>query len=95
RSWDGRGDKLAGTAFAGLNIRKQTAWATGVVYYHRMDYWDEFPNLLNPFWRATLAPSDVDVTATDDVKRVLNQGGHRWQRDAFDALVRAGYKGLH
>lgn len=95
RSWDGRGDKLAGTAFAGLNIRKQTAWATGVVYYHRMDYWDEFPNLLNPFWRATLAPSDVDVTATDDVKRVLNQGDHRWQRDAFDALVRAGYKGLH
>ncbi|MEW5740073.1 MAG: Tad domain-containing protein [Myxococcota bacterium] len=95
RSWDGRGDKLAGTAFAGLNIRKQTAWSTGIIYYHRMDYWEEFPNLLNPFWRATLAPSDVDAQARDDVKRVLNQGDHRWQKDAFDELVRVGYKGLH
>jgi hypothetical protein len=95
RSWDGRGEKLAGTSFAGLNIGKQTAWSTGIVYYHRMDYWEEFPNLLNPFWRATLAPTDVDAQAKDDVRRVLNRTDHRWQKDAFDALVRAGYKGLH
>lgn len=91
RGWDGRGEQLKG----GLNIAHQTAWATGVIYYHRDDHWDEFPNMMNPFWRATLAPSDVDAQAHDDIKRVLNQPGHRWQSRAYDALMRAGYQGLH
>lgn len=91
RGWDGRGEQLKG----GINIAHQTAWATGVIYYHRDDHWDEFPNMMNPFWRATLAPSDVDAQAHDDIKRVLNQPGHRWQSRAYDALMRAGYQGLH
>jgi hypothetical protein len=41
--------------------------ATGMAYYHRQEganntgfFWSEAPNLLNPFWHATLVPIDQD-----------------------------------
>jgi hypothetical protein len=43
---------------AGADLSKQTAFGSSLVYYHRPDAWAEPPNLLNPFWRATLAADD-------------------------------------
>ena len=101
-AWDGRGLELTSEAGHHLSVRRQTAVSTGIVYYHRAHYWREFPNLLNPFWRATLAPVDVDgARATrhsnpaPDVPRVLGEPQYRWQIDAYKALVGAGYEGLH
>lgn len=34
--------------------------ASGMAYYHRRGVWEEAPNMLNPFWRATLVPIGVD-----------------------------------
>ena len=92
--WDGRGRKLHTRVGNGTTISQQAALATGIAYYHRRDHWDEFPNLLNPFWRATLAPIDVD-DRLQDVGTALAGDEHRWQRDAFRALSNAGYQGLH
>ncbi len=92
--WDGRGQKLHTKAGKGLNITRQTAFATGMAYYHRRGHWQEFPNLLNPFWRATLVPVDVD-NAPRDVNRALSSPEYKWQRDAYDALRGAGFEGLH
>ena len=81
-AWDGR---------AGQRMPTQAAYATAMVYYHRAGQqkpgWLEFPNLLNPFWRATLVPVDVDHQ-TDDVTTAL--GDPTWS-----ALLSAGYKGIH
>ncbi|MFO0597252.1 MAG: Tad domain-containing protein [Myxococcaceae bacterium] len=97
--WDGRGQELHTRTGKGLSIRKQTALATGIAYYHRRYHWDEFPNLLNPFWRATLAPMDIDSTegpvGAADVQRSLSAPEYRWQRDAFRTLTGAGFQGLH
>ena len=94
REWDGRGRELHTRAGKGLNISRQTAVATGIAYYHRRDHWDEFPNLLNPFWRATLAPIDVDDSPRD-LQRALSAPEYAWQRDAFRSLEAIGYQGLH
>lgn len=104
-SWDGRGRELHTRAGKGLSIRRQTALATGIAYYHRKEHWEEFPNLLNPFWRATLAPMDVDSAVpyrSRDIERALsnsettpNGADYTWQRDAYRALVGAGFEGLH
>jgi Putative Flp pilus-assembly TadE/G-like len=93
-SWDGRGLKLQSSVGSGLDISKQQAYATGVVYYHRFDHWEEVPNLLNPFWRATLVPSDVDAEGKDDVHNAL-AGSQAWQSKAWDELQRVGYRGIH
>ena len=92
--WDGRGRELHTRTGNGLNISRQGAMATGIAYYHRRDHWDEFPNLLNPFWRATLAPIDVDDSPRD-VNRSLSAPEFKWQRDAFQAMRNVGYEGLH
>ena len=92
--WDGRGRQLHTRVGNGTSIARQGALATGIAYYHRRDHWDEFPNLLNPFWRATLAPIDVD-DAPSDMGRALTGAEHRWQRDAYQALRNVGYEGLH
>lgn len=89
-TWDGRGRQLKG----GLDISRQVAWATAIVYYHRSGHWDEFPNLLNPFWRATLAPADIDAQGKQDVANAL-RGRNRYQGDAYRELVRVGFQGLH
>ena len=69
----------------------QTAYATAIVYYHRhgqgQSGWQEFPNLLNPFWRATLAPADVDGSPRDVSTAISGTG--------WNALLSNGYKGIH
>ncbi|MDP1827325.1 MAG: Tad domain-containing protein [Archangium sp.] len=92
--WDGRGQKLHTRAGNGTSIARQAAVATGIAYYHRREHWDEFPNLLNPFWRATLVPIDIDDAPTD-MGRALPGNEYRWQRDAYQALRQAGFEGLH
>lgn len=92
--WDGRGRELHTRTGRGLNISRQGAIATGITYYHRRDHWDEFPNLLNPFWRATLAPIDVDESPRD-ANRALSAPEFKFQRDAYQALRGAGFEGLH
>lgn len=92
--WDGRGRELHTKTGNGLNISRQGAMATGIAYYHRNDHWEEFPNLLNPFWRATLAPIDVD-SSPRDMNRALSATEFRFQRDAYTALRNAGFEGLH
>lgn len=94
REWDGRGRQLHSGPAPGLDISRQVAWATGIIYYHRFEHWDEFPNLLNPFWRATLAPADVDDQGKNDVGSSL-RGPYKYQGEAYNELVRAGFKGLH
>ncbi len=96
--WDGRGLSLHTRGSNRLSIRRMTALATGMAYYHRSEHWDEPANLLNPFWRATLVPMDVDspnVNRSDDVRTVLSAPGLTWQREAYDQLVGANYQGLH
>jgi hypothetical protein len=93
--WDGRGHRIIAGAGSGLSIRRQTAISTGITYYHRREHWDEFPNLLNPFWRATLAAQDIDASGPTDVRRILSAPGHQWQRDAWQALRANGFEGLH
>jgi hypothetical protein len=48
----------------GTDISRQTAVAGGLAYYHYRGgaKWAETPNLMNPFWRGTLAKMDVDKT---------------------------------
>ena len=99
RAWDARGKELHG-ANAGLDISRQTAISTAMAYYHRRQHWEEFHNLLNPFWRATLVPTDVDQSGDlqkggTDVMDALYGREHGFQRDAYESLVRSGYKGLH
>jgi hypothetical protein len=75
----------------GTDISVQSALATGLAYYHRRGRWNEPPNLWNPFWRATLAPADLDKSGNADVARTV--GGPAAQ--AYEALVAAEYKGVH
>ena len=58
----------------GTDISRQTAVAGGLAYYHYGGggRWAEAPNLLNPFWRSTLAPMDVD--AEGDPRAVPSPG---------------------
>lgn len=96
--WDGRGEELHTAAGNGLSIKRQTAISTGIAYYHRRHHWEEFPNLLNPFWRATLAPMDVDSRrpfVANDLMRSLSAPEFKWQRDAYRQLIGAGFEGLH
>jgi hypothetical protein len=90
--FDARGIRL-GPQNGNLDISKQTALSTGIAYYHRRDHWKEPPNLLNPYWRATLVPFDVDSNGPDDVKKSLGNAGASWAGDAFQALKDHGYKG--
>ena len=80
---------------AGALISKDAALAAGMAYYHRNGDWQEGPNLLNPFWRATLVPMDIDKeNAPNDVALVLGSTGAG--ADAvYDQLTRAGFRGIH
>jgi hypothetical protein len=55
-----------GTEVGGYDLTRQIAIAAGITYYHRsggddLSRWREPPNLLNPFWRATLVPPATDL----------------------------------
>lgn len=80
----------------GTDISVQQALATGLAYYHRRGFWREPPNLWNPFWRATLVAADVDNGGDprrggSDVRSTVGPVAG----DAFQALINAGYKGVH
>jgi hypothetical protein len=88
--FENSGQRLS-AANGGINISKAGALGTGMVYYHRKGYWQEFPNMLNPFWRATLVAADIDAQSTADIPAVLEG----WQGDVFLELDRVDFKGLH
>ncbi|MBX7098799.1 MAG: hypothetical protein K1X89_13915 [Myxococcaceae bacterium] len=105
--FDNRGERLVSQ---NIDISKASAFATGMTYYHRRqpnpgDRWQEFPNLLNPFWRATLVPADVDrdtnvpqpsSSDVQDVDTTYFQPAHTWQADVYrEMVVNGGFKGLH
>jgi hypothetical protein len=92
QAWDGRGRRLESSVGRGLDVSKPTAVATAIVYFHRFDHWREVPNLLNPFWRATLVPADVDAEGAADLPAALAQPN---QARAWTALKRAGFEGVH
>ncbi|MBK7861649.1 MAG: hypothetical protein IPJ65_24145 [Archangiaceae bacterium] len=94
--FDNRGQQLHTASLGGaLPIAHQGAVATAMTYYHRKDTWREYPNLLNPFWRATLVAADIDEGSRDDLASVLSRPAEAWQGGAYDALLSAGYRGLH
>lgn len=92
--FDNRAHFLHG-AFAGTDIHLAYGFATGVTYYHRKDHWVETPNLLNPYWRATLVSSDFDHEGrvgllNNDVEAMLPN----WRGQAYRELVNAGFRGF-
>ncbi|MBN1203566.1 MAG: Tad domain-containing protein [Myxococcaceae bacterium] len=87
RPFDSNGWYLAD----GTDISVQEALGTGLAYYHRRGHWEEPPNLWNPFWRATLASADVDASGGADVQATVRAPAAA----AFQALISAGYKGVH
>jgi hypothetical protein len=88
--FDNRGVRLAD----GTDISRQTALSAGIAYYHRRDHWREPPNLLNPYWRATLVPLTVDAQGRGgDVADTLDSVNAPWAADAWRALRGAGYQG--
>ncbi len=92
--FDNRGIRLGN----GTDISRQVAVATGLTYYHRYNHWSEFPNFLNPFWRATLVAADADTSAKleengEDIARLL--GEQDWQEDTYRRLHQAGFRGFH
>jgi hypothetical protein len=77
----------------------QTALATGIAYYHRgvslgINHWAEPPNLLNPYWRATLVAPDIDDSGLGDARRTLQNSGSGAAAQTFDALLGAGFRGI-
>ncbi|WP_342378072.1 Tad domain-containing protein [Myxococcus stipitatus] len=76
----------------------QTALSTGIAYYHRgesagINHWSEPPNLLNPYWRATLVGATIDNTGVDDAVNTLRLSSPV-AADTFEELRNAGFKGL-
>ena len=78
-------------------LRRQVAVTSSIVYYHRPGPagWVEPANILNPFWRATLAQPDVDDDLLDgNVRDALRTAGYVDQAALMDGLVRLGFKGF-
>ncbi|NOJ92955.1 pilus assembly protein [Corallococcus coralloides] len=77
--------------------RNQVALAAGLAYYHRPrpaavgGGWEEPPNFLNPFWRATLV--STEGARDDKPARSLEQAGFSEHADALRRLDNAGYRG--
>lgn len=97
---DDQGARYDGTVGArtvnGVRIDRVTAVATGLAYYHREGHWREPPNLVNPFWRATLVPSDVDGRASpEDVPTTLEASGSPHAAEVYRALLARGFEGVH
>ena len=77
--------------------RNQVALAAGLAYYHRPrpaaagGGWEEPPNFLNPFWRATLV--STEGARDDKPARSLQQAGFTEHAEALRRLDSAGYRG--
>ncbi|MBZ4330684.1 pilus assembly protein [Corallococcus sp. AS-1-12] len=77
--------------------RNQVALSAGLAYYHRPrpaaagGGWEEPPNFLNPFWRATLV--STEGARDDKPARSLQQAGFTEHADALRRLDAAGYRG--
>lgn len=41
-------------------VDEMPSFSTGIAYYHRRDHQGEPANMLNPYWRATLVPTEID-----------------------------------
>jgi Zn-finger nucleic acid-binding protein len=90
--FDNRGIELSDVN-GGTNISKATALSAGIAYYRRAGpYWQEPPNFLNPFWRATLVSAHVDTQGVRDVRTTLNASAP-FAAEVYDALRKKEYKG--
>lgn len=58
----GAADKLVidGKEYHSNGPSSQAVVSNGIAYYHRQGHWNEPANLLNPYWRATLVPANID-----------------------------------
>ena len=65
--------------------------AAGMAYYHRRGHLGEPPNMLNPFWHATLVPLEIDERSADvggkayDPTRDSQLGGKTRMRKLIEA----------
>jgi hypothetical protein len=94
-TFDSRGLTLAD----GTPNQMQTALSTGIAYYHRgeslgVNHWNEPPNLLNPYWRATLVAPDIDSSGLKDAEKTLRDNNASVAADTLDALRDVGFKGI-
>jgi hypothetical protein len=88
--FDNRGIKLSPDV-GGTDISKATALSAGITYYKRAgDHWQEPPNFLNPFWRATLVSAQVDLQGEQDMEKVLNESAS-FSAEVYKALKDKGY----
>ncbi|RKG75525.1 pilus assembly protein [Corallococcus terminator] len=77
--------------------RNQVALAAGIAYYHRPrpaaagGGWEEPPNFLNPFWRATLV--SAEGARDDNPAESLDQAGFTEHAGTLRRLGQAGYRG--
>ncbi|CAM3953135.1 pilus assembly protein [Corallococcus sp. ZKHCc1 1396] len=77
--------------------RNQVALSAGMAYYHRPrpaavgGGWEEPPNFLNPFWRATLV--STEGARDDKPAESLDQAGFSEHAGALRRLDAAGYRG--
>ena len=73
----------------------QGALANGIAYYHRRGYWVEPANLLNPYWRATLVPTNADrPDGHDQTFQELWSAGFRQSAVLYRGLQGLSFKGV-
>ncbi|AFE07655.1 putative pilus biogenesis operon protein [Corallococcus coralloides DSM 2259] len=95
----GRFDNTSATMADGVTpLGIQTALSTGIAYYHRgrsasFSHWSEPPNLLNPYWRATLVPVDTDETGLQDAIDTLRPTSPS-SAQTIEELRRVGFRGF-
>ncbi|HEX5753172.1 MAG TPA: pilus assembly protein TadG-related protein [Archangium sp.] len=90
--FDNRGVELSDVN-GGTDISKATALSAGIAYYRRAGpNWQEPPNFLNPFWRATLVSAHVDDQGIKDVRTTLNDTAP-FAAEVYEALRKKEYKG--
>ncbi|NOK32885.1 pilus assembly protein [Corallococcus exercitus] len=94
----GKFDNRSATMADGTPLGIQTALSTGIAYYHRgrslgVSHWSEPPNLLNPYWRATLVPVDTDESGLDDAINALGASSPA-SAATIQELRRVGFKGF-
>ncbi len=84
-----------GTTRDGVDLSRQLVTATGMTYYHRRGHWREPPNLLNPYWRATLVRSDIDAQGPIDNAAAMTAISSPAAADLARSLQMNGFKGAH